>query len=286
LPSQSPSLLAGACALALIAGTSSARADKAACIDASSKGQTFADAHKVIEARDQFRICAQRECPAVIQKDCASWFEQAQGRVATLVPIAKDVSGVGLPGVKVSIDGKVVLEKIDGRPVEVDPGTHTLVFESPDGRKGDRSLVIGESEKDIVIAVVLGPPGAPPAPGPAGTAPATAAATSPAPWKTIGLVTAGVGVVSLGVGAVFGVQAIGKKNDAGCASNGMCPSSPAVTAQGDALSAADVSTGFFVAGSVLAAAGLTVFLVAPGSRVQAAPSVGRDTAGILLQGAW
>jgi hypothetical protein len=270
---------------------SSVRADdKAVCLDASSQGQTLRDAHRLVEARDKFRACAQQGCPAIIQADCSTWLEQVQASLPTVVPFATDAAGNGVPGVKVAMDGKLLLEKIEGRSLEVNPGTHTFTFESPDGTNVDKTVVIGEGQKETRVAAVVVKPSDTPAPT---LTPALSPSPAPAPtpdsgppWKTIGLVTGGVGVVGLGIGAVFGLMASSKKSDAGCASNGACPSQDGVNKLNDSLSAGNLSTVFFIAGGVLAAAGVTIFVLAPGAPMQVAPSVGANEAGLALRGTW
>jgi hypothetical protein len=116
-------------------------------------------------------------------------------------------------------------------------------------------------------------------------------ATSQSALRPIGLVTAGLGIVGLGVGSFFGLQAMGKKSDAGCTADKLCPDEPAANTFRDAASAGNLSTIFFVAGGVLAAGGLTMWLVAPKPEAptvatQAIPSVGMRTAGMALAGRW
>jgi hypothetical protein len=275
--------------------------DKAACIDASSQGQTLRDAHRLVEARDKFRACARQVCPLIVQKDCAAWLDQVQSSLPTVVPIATDASGNGLPAVKVSMDGKVLIEKADGSAMEVNPGTHTFLFEAPDGTKAEKTVLVGEGDKQTRVTAVVGTPTVAPAATPAPSSATPASPTPPPesvpldpaagqgsrlPWRTLGMVTGGVGVVGLGLGAAFGLVASGKKNDANCASSGLCPNQNAVDTQNDARSAGNLSTAFFIAGGVLAAAGVTAFVLAPHRSVQAAPSVGTNEAGVVVRGVW
>lgn len=93
-------------------------------------------------------------------------------------------------------------------------------------------------------------------------------------WRTAGLVTGAVGIVGLGVGAVTGLVANGKHQDAkraGC-SGDTCPTVDAQQQEKDAGSMANVSTVGFVAGGVLLAAGAAMFFLAPGSRTEQKPS--------------
>jgi hypothetical protein len=278
-----------------------ARADATTtCTNASSQGQTERDAHRLVEARNQFLICAKQECPGVVRKDCTAWLEQVQASLPTVVPIATDPAGNGLPGVKVSMDGKLLLEKADGRPAEVNPGTHTFTFEAADGSTSELQVVVAEGQKDKRIAATIGKPAQPaaaPPPAPERSAPATGPAPTPAPaespaetssgpWKTVGIVTAGVGVVGLGLGSVFGVMASSNKSSAGCNSNSVCPTTSAENTLNTAQSDGNLSTLFFVAGAVLAAGGIMTWALAPSSPVQVTPSAGTSGAGMLVRGVW
>ena len=296
------SLVLCLCASALTLGTW-ARADATTtCTDASSQGQIQRDAHKLVEARDQFIICAKKECPSVVRKDCATWLEQVQASLPSVVPIAADEAGNSLPDVKVSMDGKLLVDKLDGRAVEINPGTYMFTFEAPDGTKTDKQVVVAEGEKDKRIAATIArpaemgtgavtPPGTINEPTPPPTSPSTPAEVPPAvsstsPWKPIGIVTTGLGVVGLGLGGFFGMQASTKKDSAGCDSHSVCPTPTAFSTLSTAKSDGNVSTGLFVAGGVMAAGGIMMWALAPSTRVQVAPSVGKNTAGVLLHGAW
>lgn len=111
------------------------------------------------------------------------------------------------------------------------------------------------------------------------SAPATSSApAAPAPAKpesdgstmrTVGWITAGAGLASIGIGVFFGLSAKSKHADAtsaGCA-NGLCPSAAGVDSERSANSAARISTIGFVAGGVLAAGGLALVLLAPSTKL-------------------
>src|SRR4051794_5488755 len=84
-------------------------ADKTVCLDAASKGQASRDKHALIEAREQFRACAAAQCPAVVQRDCASWLVEVEQNLPTVVVTAKDGTGGDLVDVKVVVDGRPLL---------------------------------------------------------------------------------------------------------------------------------------------------------------------------------
>jgi hypothetical protein len=185
-----------------------------------------------------------------------------------------------------------------GVKLPVDPGKHTIHASAP----GKRAASIEtETKADGIVSRVVIPaladeasPAPVPAPAPPSPPPPREAppeSTGSSPLRTIGLATAAVGVVGIGVGTVFGVIAKSKRDDSnaqpgGCNGND-CPG-PAADTRNDARSAGNVSTVFFVAGAVLAAAGVTMFFVAPSNAraVRIAPVVAKDDARLLFERAW
>jgi hypothetical protein len=273
--------------LVCLACSLSARADTTdACINASSQGQVELGGHKLVEARDQFLICAQQDCPSIVRKFCSTWLDQAQASLPTVVLLATDASGNSVPGIKVFEDGRLLVEHADGRAVEVDPGTHRFAFVAPNGTQIEKQAIIGEGEKDKRVVATL-------AIGPTSTAPPPAAATgspprrgSAGPWRLIGIGATGVGAVGLALGSAFGLEAASHKRSAGCNSTSMCPSTGAESTLKSAQNDGNWATAFFVVGGALAAGGVLVWVLAPGGPVEVAPSAGAHAAGVLLRGAW
>jgi hypothetical protein len=286
--------------------TTAGAVDKAQCFDAASQGQTFRDAHKLLQARDQLRICASQSCPAQVQKDCSSWLDAVEQGLPTVVISAKDGSGRDLIDVAVTVDGQPFAAKVTGDAIPVDPGPHAFHFQTADGTSSDQQVLVREGVKNQSVDVTLGAPAAPAAPGipaplatPGTTGPALpqvppAADTTPARgsvWKTVGWIAGGVGVVALGVGSVFGVMAISDKSNAHCDASNACDGGPL----SDARNASTVSTIGVIAGGVLVAGGLTLILVAPKAShapdaavglLRLAPMVGPGHAGAALGGSW
>ncbi|MGD0527039.1 MAG: hypothetical protein ABSE49_17980 [Polyangiaceae bacterium] len=276
--------------------------DKAQCFDAASQGQTLRDAHKLLQARDQLRICASQSCPAQVQKDCSSWLDAVEQGLPTVVISAKDGSGKDLIDVAVTVDGQPFAAKVTGDAIAIDPGSHTFHFQTADGTGSDQQVLVREGVKNQTVDVTFATPAAPGAPAapatPASTAPGLpqvppAADTAPgqgSAWKTVGWIAGGVGVVALGVGSVFGAMAISDKNNAHCDATNACDAGPLSSAR----SASTVSTIGVIAGGVLVAGGLTLVLVAPKAShppdavglLRVAPLVGPGQAGAALTGSW
>ncbi|WP_394834629.1 soluble NSF attachment family protein [Pendulispora rubella] len=91
------------------------------------------------------------------------------------------------------------------------------------------------------------------------------ASSSWSPLRIAGAATAGVGAIGLGVGVVTALIAKSKHSDAtdqGC-SGSACPNAGAASTERDAASVANISTVSFIAGGVLLAGGVALYLFAP-----------------------
>ena len=51
-----------------------------------------------------------------------------RAQIETLVLGARDPKGNDIDGTRVLLDGAVLVDHLDGKPVPVDPGEHTIVF--------------------------------------------------------------------------------------------------------------------------------------------------------------
>jgi hypothetical protein len=252
-------LIGLAASTALLSTPALADDHMAACLDAASKGQTLKNTHKLVEAREQLFICAAEVCPAVVKADCAGWLADVEKVLPGIVLSARDGAGRVLVDVKVSADGRPLVSKLDGHAVAMNGGPHTLRFQGPDGAVVEQQVLVNEGEKAQAVAVVLPAPGSHPA-GPAGPA------MHSSPWKTVGWVLGGAGVVGLGVGGVFGVLTLMDKSAAHCDANNACDPGTLGGIKGRAL----VSDVGWIAGAVLLAGGAALVLFTPSNQAPAA----------------
>lgn len=206
-----------------------------------------------------------------------SWAARATARAKALFPTLSHLV-VDVPaaptGVEVRRDGKVLESGSYGTPMPVDPGHHAIDATAPGKLAFHAEIDVGGRGANARVVVKLAD--APAAPPEHLAVPvATPQPTSPEPpptgrgngMRTAGLSTLGVGVAGIVVGAVFGGLALGKKNDAApdCLPDFSKCTSAGKALVDDGLTFGTVSTVAFVAGGVLAAAGLTLFLLAPSS---------------------
>jgi hypothetical protein len=253
------------CALAVAIFSIGARAradDKTDCIQAFDKGQALRNERKLVEAEAALLTCARDVCPSMLRKDCDEVLQRCQRDMPTLVFAAKGSTGADLLAVKVFLDGSLVAPSLDGRTIHVNPGPHTLRFETDGAPPIEQTVLAREGEKDRVVAVQFQA-----APASVVSAPPTVITPTPiehekpAPTKSsalrwAGIATGAVGIVALGVGAGFAVAAKSKWDDAvkQCGA-GCLPASPAYATRDDA------STVAVIAGAVLAAGGIILFVV-------------------------
>ena len=137
----------------------SAAADEptvAQCLSASEHGQLDRDEGRYLKAREALVTCSSGACPAVVQRDCLRWLAEIEANIPTLVFVVRTAGGSDLEDVVVRVDGQVLLTRLDGKPVAVDPGEHLFSFEAGARRVQSRALV-NVGERNRVVRVVFDP---------------------------------------------------------------------------------------------------------------------------------
>lgn len=241
------------------------------CIGAANEAELLKrDVSKLTRAREKFRTCSAEDCPTEIRDECRQQVADIEKQLPSVVLVAEDGAGSHVLDVVVTLDGAPFATQLDGKPITLDGGAHTFTFTRKDAPAVEvrRVLVAGQKNIEVRVRLEVRAPAPPPPPKPEPTKP-DGVPPPPEPstsslWPTVGLVTAGVGVLGLGAGAIFGLDASSKQSDAGCPDN-QCKDETSATLIRNAQSSADLSTVFFVAGTLLVAGGLTLFFVAPKS---------------------
>lgn len=147
--------------LAIVLAAGLARADMTQCFEASEKAQKLRSEKKLALARASFIECSRESCPSAVRTDCVKSLSDVENETATVVFHARDAEGRDVALVTVYVDGQVVLSKLEGAAVAVDPGPHKLRWEFSSGKVVDEDIVIAEGEKRRVLSVALGEQPAP-----------------------------------------------------------------------------------------------------------------------------
>ncbi|WP_437730820.1 tetratricopeptide repeat protein [Sorangium sp. So ce1335] len=215
------------------------------------------------------------------------------------------------PGLEIRRDGVLVLPAQWGQALPVDPGTHTIEARAPGRRRWSLARAVPPDGARVVVDVPALEPEPPPRalaaapPVPRKQAPAVVAIAGQAGGdrgdgvgrgqRVLALATGGAGLVGLGLGAVFGVQAISRRdasNRSHCDAQNRCDAA-GVALRADAQAAGHASTIAFSAGAAALLAAGVLFWTAP-SRPAGAParsatasaSVGPGAFSLVVKGSY
>ncbi|MBX3227678.1 MAG: PEGA domain-containing protein [Labilithrix sp.] len=166
-------------------------------MDAAPKGQELRDQGKLLEAREQFLVCADPACPPPVPTYCAEWLEDVKKKLPSIALRVVDASGKDVAGATITIDGKPA--SADNKPIDVDPGSHRVKVSRPGARDVEQTVVAAVGERGRVVSVKLDADG---------TASEPTKSGSPlSKFPTGSLIGWGVGAVGLLGFTAFGIKA-------------------------------------------------------------------------------
>jgi hypothetical protein len=154
------------------------------CLAATESSLSLRHQHRLREARAKALVCSAPSCPSDIRDECFRRVGEINVAIPTIVFDVRDADGGDLVSVKISMDGQLLTDHLDGTAVAIDPGPHTFSFESAGQPRAEKKLIIREGQKDRNEVVTLGTrkvaaaPAPSPAPKPA-PAPALPGAAEP-----------------------------------------------------------------------------------------------------------
>jgi len=214
--------------------------------------------------------------------------ERLTPRLSKLTITMDEHDDANLPELEITRDGEVVPRAVWGTPIPVDPGEHVIAASAPGYSREEVKVMIEGAASIATITVphlerrAEGAPSAATSAGPESSG-------SKSIQKPLGIGLGIAGLVGLAVGGTFGGLAMAKNNEAkdsdGCDATS-CPTQDGTDATQTALTYATVSDVGFIAGGVLLAAGITIYLTAPKAKETArlSPSVSPGSFGLHLQG--
>jgi hypothetical protein len=126
--------------------------EKNSCVASYGSSQELRRDQHLGRAREELRSCARAACPALVRTDCITWLDQVQAEFPTLA-IHAQKDGVDVANVKVIVDNVLAAARLDGSSLEVEPGEHTLRFETEGAPPVVLKLVVRDREKDRPIPV-------------------------------------------------------------------------------------------------------------------------------------
>jgi len=136
--------------------TGAARADeKVACVTAAESAQQQRSEGKLRDARLSLHLCAREVCPALVRNDCTQWLTEIEASLPTIVLRAIGPRGQDITDIKVSLDGQALADKVDGLPIEVDPGPHVLTAVRPGSKPVRQELTFYTNQRNRTVSLVL-----------------------------------------------------------------------------------------------------------------------------------
>jgi hypothetical protein len=261
---------AAMCALAALVSASPASAlDKHACVVASDQGQALRLDGKLVLAHARFVECADVTCPALVRTACADWLNDLDKQVPSVILSVRDADRRDIVDARVLLDGAELTGALEGRPVLVDPGPHSLRFVAPGASPVEQAVVIREGEQRRVIDVVLNKESALAAvsPSPPPSLPPKASSGRTAAWAFA--IGAGAAWTAFGIFAVIGH--VDYENEKGsCGPNCGSGSYSSINTKFDV---ADVSLGVAIALTGVATVLFLTHSGTPSSRATARPGL-------------
>jgi hypothetical protein len=253
----SPALAAAS--LLLLGGSAQGADDTVAeCLAASDASLKSGTEHRLRDERAHLLVCAAAGCPAEIREECIRRVDEVNAAIPTVIFEVKDAAGNDLSAVRVTMDGEMLVERLEGVALSIDPGAHTFAFEAPGRPRVLKHFVIRESQKDRREPITLDARASPSTGLPLAATqstlppqPAQGEGTSGLGMRRIVTVVAGiVGVGGVGIGTAFGLTAWSKRDSARNACPSLCSTQEGVDMWNDAKTWGNASTVAFVVGAV------------------------------------
>jgi hypothetical protein len=179
--------------------------DQLACVRAYEAAQEHRLASKLLASRQDLLTCREESCKAFISKACNDWLAEVNAALST---VTFDVwqGERAIAEVRVSDNGTALLNRVDGDPVELDPGEHLFELQIPGADPIQKRVVLQPAEKNRLVRVFF------PVAKTIDEKPVSESPASPSssPWPYI---FGSVGGLGLSGFAVLGIWGISREND-------------------------------------------------------------------------
>lgn len=206
------------------------------------------------------------------ERDAKTLADRVEPKLSYLTIRVPDASVV--PGLAIKRDDLPVDRAQWGTAIPTDPGEHRVVAEAPGHSPWTARVDVGQAaRREVQVPPLEVLPEAPEEDRGKGQ-------------RTLGFIVGGVGLAGVAVGGVFGLLAINQRSqakDLGC-TDVDCATPEAKSKNDSALTSANVSTVAFIAGGVVAGAGLMLVLTAPGRAPSPAAAASRPFVGAAVRG--
>jgi hypothetical protein len=249
---------------------------KKECLTQHEQSQVFKQASKLKAAREALLTCSRDVCPSFIRADCVEWLGQLDRSIPSVVPTAK-VNKKDETNVRVTVDGQLAATRLDGKPIELDPGVHTFRFELAPWPPVEQQVLVAEGEKNRTVSVQFGNQSED---GKESDVPMYR------PFPTIDYVLGGTAVVGIGLFAAFGSMGMSGKKDLQNTCAPFCSTTDVNSKVKSKFLIADIGLGVAVASTVLGVilyATRPSYPIAPGAEEPKKPGASKPKASFGIE---
>ena len=124
---------------------------KEQCLESHQQAQVAQNEGKLLRARDLARICTSLACPGLIVADCASWLNDSERRIPSVV-FEVHLDGETDLSAKILADGAPVADWTHGEALRLDPGEHEFRFELPPHEPIVQTILVTEGMRYRVLS--------------------------------------------------------------------------------------------------------------------------------------
>ncbi|MEO6599110.1 MAG: hypothetical protein ABIQ16_04505 [Polyangiaceae bacterium] len=140
--------------LALALAPATAAADTKSCIASHASAQRETKAGHPKQAAQLYTACgSDNTCPEQLRSECAELLDQVNHTVPSVIFSAIDGKSSDVSNVKVYADEALLIDGLDGRAIELEPGKYHFRFVFPDNSSLSNDVLIREGEKNRLIEV-------------------------------------------------------------------------------------------------------------------------------------
>jgi hypothetical protein len=220
-----------------------------------------------VQAIGSYRL-ALHEAQQANAKDVTDAAGEAIATLEPKIPKLTITRGDGAKVASVELDGRALGGASVGAPMSVNPGPHVIKASAPGREPIQVEMTVAEREtKQVELVLPPAPEGAAAGGLGSGASAGDAAPAGPSAMKVAGFVTAGAGVVGLGISGVFFLMRQGAISDLDdqCGPDGtQCPADAQATFD-NGQTYSTVATATFIGGLGALALGTVLILAAPKS---------------------
>jgi hypothetical protein len=258
------------------------------CRGAGKRAEQLRSDGNLAAARAGLATCLSTGCSSQQRQDCARQLAAVEAEMPAVVLEAKDEASNNMSGVRVTMDGAPLLDRLDGTAIFVNPGAHHVTFEAPGFRRTETDFEARPRQKTLRVVVFLD-----------STRSLSLAATAlgrreepsnvARPRRNLGLVLAGAGIGGVAVGTIWAIMSKVTYDHALASECGGDPNGCSAKGTADGRTAhrqAAVATVAFVAAGVLLAGGAALYFTAPRQAGVAVTPTGDHGGSLMVVGKW